>query len=319
MNNIPSPHRSSLGYFLPIHLAVLLVALCVASPEPVRADTIFLKDGSQIPDCKVTSESASHVSVKTPVGDMVVPMAQVHRILKTKTIQDTFKEQRAAIRDKDVNGLFKLATWCRSANGLRQESDELLGQVIALNPNHAGARRLLGHVKLDGEWVVLKPLSLRLKASGPSAEDLRTSMDLLLQSRKDVRLAPDSDSRVEADDPFDACTINAGVIISRQAGMVFYGVTVGEPSYMASVRLEAHSPWIGKTLMKTAAEGQVPGAGGNNSLAVHNAFGTGSSFIHRLLDQVNELRMKKVEEDFQKKKREKKAPATPAKPASASR
>jgi hypothetical protein len=290
--------------------AMILASCCAAAISPLSADTVFLKDGTQIPDCKVKSESDTYVSVATTGGDMVVPKSQVFRILRTKTVYDTYKEQRAAIRDGDVNGLYKLALWCRSANGLRRESDELLAEVIALKEDHSEARRLLGQVKLGGEWVTPKPLSIRLKTSGPEGQDLRSALDLFLKTRQDVELAPDSGSPAEGNAPFDTCGMDSSVVILRKAPSTFFGVAVGEPTYSASVRLQASGPWIGKTPLKVNADGQVPGKGGNSGLAVHNAFGTSGAFIHRFLDQLTELRRKKIEEDFLKKKKENKAPGT---------
>jgi hypothetical protein len=291
--------------------AMVLAASCAAAISPLEADTVFLKDGTQIPDCKVKSESDTHVSVTTPGGDMVVPKTEVFKILRTKTVQDTYQAQRTAIRDGDVNGLYKLALWCRSANGLRKESDDLLAEVIALKANHAEARRLLGQVKLGGEWVTPKPLSIRLKTSGAEGPDLRSALDLLLKTRKDMQLASDSGPAAEGSDTLDACNMDSSVIITRKAPGTFFGTVVGEPTYGATVRLQAKSPWIGSTLLKVNADGQVPGKGGNSGLAVHNAFGTSGAFIHRFLDQLTDLRLKKIEEDFQKKKRETKASATP--------
>ena len=105
--------------------AAFLGACVLLAASSVRADTIFLKDGTQILDCKVKEETATHVYLQTPVGDMGVPQSQIYRIVRTRTNHDTYKEQLASIRGGDVNGLFKLAQWCRSSSGLRKESDEL--------------------------------------------------------------------------------------------------------------------------------------------------------------------------------------------------
>jgi hypothetical protein len=312
---IHSTHR-----FLPAALLAASCGLAALSVSSLRADTIFLKDGTQILDCQVTSETATAVSVRTPVGDMVVPRTEIYRIQRQRTVHDTYAEQLARIREGDANGLFKLAQWCRSANGLRKESDELLAQVIALQENHAGARRLLGHVKSGDKWIVPAPLSIRLVAGGGSGKDendLREKLALFLQSRRDVRVAPESagDSR-EPGDPFDACTVRASVVIGRRAGTKFYGETIGRASIVATVSLSAESPWIGKTPAKVAVAGEIPeGVGGGGAVAVQNALGSNSQSLHRFLDQVAQLRSRALERELAKKETEKKKAAGAADPA----
>jgi len=279
-----------------------LAAALIAGPflSCLRADTIFLKDGTQILDCKVTEESPTSVSARTPVGDMVVPKSKVQRIVRTRSNYDKYQEQLSALREGDVNGLFKLATWCRTTEGLRKESDELLAKVIELKENHPEARRLLGHLKVGGEWIVPPPLTIRLRAGGGKEGDLHTNLGLFLKTRRDVRMADDPDAKSPGGDVLDTCAVDATVIITRKAAGTFYGVSVGQPTLGATVRLQAQSEWIGKTPLKAAAEGQVPAASGNSQLAVQNALGSSSLILHRFLDQLTQLRLKKLEERYRK-------------------
>jgi hypothetical protein len=285
-------------------LGACLLATVFLGGSSLRADTIFLRDGNQIVDCKVTKETDSQVHVRTPVGDMVVPRTEVFRIQRTKSVYDQYTEQLAAIKESDAGGLLKLAMWCRSMNGLRKESDELLARVIGLNENQAQARRLLGHVKLGGEWVAPPPLSLRLKSNGRSAGAIQKDLALFLETRKDVRIAPEA-GKAGAGDSTDVASLEATLIITRKAAGTFFGTTVGQPTVGATVRLQASAPWLGKTPLKSAAEGQVPAANGaDEDLAVQNALGSSSVILHRFFDQLTELRLKKLEEEFRKKERD---------------
>ena len=289
-----------------------LAAVLISGPflSVLPADTVFLKDGTQILDCKVTEETPTSVSVRTPVGDMVVPRSQVQRIQRNKSNYDKYQEGLSALREGDVNGLFKLATWCRTAEGLRKESDDLLARVISLKENHAEARRLLGHLKRGADWIVPPPLSIRLKTAGGKEGDLHTNLALFVKMRRDGRLVDDPDAKSTGGDPLDSCTMDATVILSRKAAGTFYGVSVGQATLGATVRLQARSDWIGKTLIKAAAEGQVPAASANSELAVKNALGSSSLILHRFLDQLIELRLKKLEERYRKQERDKKTGAT---------
>jgi hypothetical protein len=293
--------------FLPMAIIPLFGVLAVAS---LRADTVFLKDGTQIIDCQVTKETDTHVYLRTPVGDMGVPRTEIHRILRVKTAYDKCAEQLASIREGDHNALYKLALWCRATEGLRKESDDLLEKVVSLKEDHAEARRLLCHVKLGGKWVVPEPLSLQLKVSGQNTDDVRKNLDLFLKMRRGVRLAPEPKSRkgseAEGINPLDACTLDVSVTISRKAASKFYGVAIGQATLGATVRLEARSPWLGKTQVKTAADGLAPGKAGDVSLAVKNALSGGGGSLHRFLDQLIALRLKKIEEEFREKAAEEK-------------
>lgn len=330
----------------------------------VRADTVYLKDGTHIPDCKVTRETPTQVWLRTPVGDMAVPRTEIDGIQRSKTVFDTYEERRAAIRDDDAAGLYKLARWARSTPGLRKESDALLEEVASLRPDHAETRRLLGHAKLGDEWVVPEPLSLSLEVRGQDAEAIRKNLGLLLKTRRDVRLegepssvartrsrpaydseddsgyypeidetdeSDDTDESEEADegeeredtggseeieepdeldawvppDLLDACTLKVSAVISRKAGTRFHGLTVGQGALGATVRLEAQSPWIGKTQVRTAVDGEVPASSGDASLAIRNALSAGGESVQRFLDQITALRVAKIEEAYREAERKK--------------
>ncbi len=61
-------------------------------------------------------------------------------------------QTRVAKLDGRENSLFSLALWCQQ-NGLEAESTSQLEAVIALNPNHPRARKLLGYEKVKNEWL----------------------------------------------------------------------------------------------------------------------------------------------------------------------
>lgn len=286
--------------------ALILFALCTFGASlAVRADTVFLKNGNQILDCKVTKETDTIVYLRTPVGDMGVPKSQIHRIQRVKTAYDVYEEKLAATHERDTNGLVKLALWCRQGNaGLREESDELLRKVIEVNENHATARRLLGHLRVGGEWVVPPPLELRLVVAGAYSSDVRTGLELFLKSRKDVRLVSAEDKDTKEADPLAGCTLTATVAISRSAQSRVYGQAVGQTYLGATVILQAQSPWIGRKPVKTQASGQVPAASGNARLAVKNALGSSSASLHKFLDELRDLRAKQLVREIRQGERD---------------
>ena len=62
------------------------------------------------------------------------------------------------IRDKypdTADGQYKLALWCGEHDLSAQKTKHLL-RVIELDPDHAGARRILGYSKFDGQWMTIE-------------------------------------------------------------------------------------------------------------------------------------------------------------------
>lgn len=295
--------RNPLRVSLLWRVVPVLGGLALLAGLGLRADTVFLKDGSQILDCKILSESEASVSVRTPSGDMVVPRSQVFRIQKVKTVYDRFEEQRSRLAANDVAGFFKLAQWCRGTDGLRQEGDELLLKILELKPDHAATRRLLGHVQVDGKWVVPAPLEIELKTSTGTAADrkaLREQFALFLRSRRDVRLLPEG----TAADPRLGCVTSLAVTLSQGGAPTFYGKKLGAPQLGASVLLQSRSSWIGKSPLKTSVSGQVPsGVANAASQGIKNALGSGGQTLHKYLDQLLQLRAQALVKELGQKEK----------------
>ena len=68
----------------------------------------------------------------------------------------------ATLKDGDADGHYQLAQWCRGVKLIDQMTAEATA-AIAINPEHAGARKLLGHEKIKGQWLSGEP---RYKAKG---------------------------------------------------------------------------------------------------------------------------------------------------------
>jgi len=64
-------------------------------------------------------------------------------------------ERLAAVDDQDADALLELAVWARQA-GLTERADELLGRILELDGDHAGARRALRQVRMDGVWTAFE-------------------------------------------------------------------------------------------------------------------------------------------------------------------
>ena len=114
-----------------VRIAVLALSFLLVALPLLRADTVYLKTGGLIKDCRMLKEEAGTVFLRTPGGQMGVPREDILRIEKEESVFDSFDKQRVKLRKDDANGHFELARWCRQESGLRQEANELLKKVIA--------------------------------------------------------------------------------------------------------------------------------------------------------------------------------------------
>jgi hypothetical protein len=283
--------------------AALLASSWWMSSAKLPADIVYLKDGTHIPNCQVVSSTDSMVFIRTPVGDMGVPRTKIQRIERQKSAYDTYRENLARVRKDDVKGLFKLATWCRTRDGLRKESDDLAASVFALDKNHVGARRLLGHILVGDRWYVPRPLSIQLhvhSATGTTPRVLSDRIALFLATRRDVRVV----STLKNVKPLDATAIDLSVAVTRKAGTRLYGLKIGRPYLGASVALQARSQWTGKTPPRTAVAGEIPADVPNASaIAVKNAIGRNDRTLHRFLDGILAVRAKGIHKVLSEKLR----------------
>ncbi|MEM7233484.1 MAG: hypothetical protein AAF517_15000 [Planctomycetota bacterium] len=275
-------------------IAILLTVVFVTEAS---ADTIFLKNGTQIMNCKVTDETPQAVSCKTPSGDMVVPRSAIARVVKQRTVYDDYKAQYAKLRKGDTKARYKLALWARNRAELRGESHKVLQEILAIDAKHAGAHKLLGHLYVDGKWIVPEKTVVFLRTTSNDAE-LRNSLELLFSARSDFRLGSAAEAKKP---PKDYCVFDAYVSISKKQTRL-YGGSVGGPSFAAGVKFRASSSWLGKRPLTTQASGYAPSNTPNGKAqAVNNAMGTSSRGLHLFLDKLTAKRLAEMKKELAKK------------------
>lgn len=155
------------------------------------ADRVLLKDG-RIFEGKVT-EFEGKILIEMAYGTISFPAADVTEILRMPTPADMLEWQLAQVDRGDPNALFQVAAWARD-NDLSQQADELFREVLALDADHARARKLLGYLQAEGKWLKV-PEALQLAegklAAGqyaPLLKDLLPAIDELIDDAK-TRLA----------------------------------------------------------------------------------------------------------------------------------
>jgi len=130
-------------------LPVLLVATILPA-APAVADVVHLRTGGVL-EGRVTRQE-DRVRVETTQGTVTVEPADIDRIEAREAPQDEYLRRKAALPEGDADARVALARWCagkRMAAAARAELEE----AVRLAPDHAEARRLLGHVRWDGAWM----------------------------------------------------------------------------------------------------------------------------------------------------------------------
>lgn len=131
--------------------ALIVLALTFAFASVAYAETVTVtlkdKDGTKI-EGKVIEETDQYIKLQTKWGELKIDKSEIEKIEKGDPIVEEYNKKKAELAEKH----FELAMWCKG-KGLKEEMKKELESVIALNPDHEGARTELGYVRKDGNWV----------------------------------------------------------------------------------------------------------------------------------------------------------------------
>ncbi|HUE70343.1 MAG TPA: HEAT repeat domain-containing protein [Pirellulaceae bacterium] len=138
-------------------LAIVAAALTtLALPHAAAADVVVLKTGGRI-EGKVANPDRARtdpVSIVASSGlKLVFGAAQVKQVIDGRK-NDLLQEYQDLLPTiaNTVEGHFDMAAWCLEA-GLGVQRKFHLEEVIRLDPDHEDARRMLGHTRIDDEWM----------------------------------------------------------------------------------------------------------------------------------------------------------------------
>lgn len=112
------------------------------------ADVVRLKGGDALEG--TAKDLGESVRVTTPTATVELPWSAVEAIRPDATLAGELEARRAAVAEGDAGGLHGLAVWA-ARQGLETEARELAAAVVALEPDHAGARSLLDGKGTAGE------------------------------------------------------------------------------------------------------------------------------------------------------------------------
>lgn len=132
--------------------AGVLVAGCLASVvSRATADLVRLRNGGQVRG-QVQSADEAVVVVRTLLGGTVSLDREEVELIERRSLLVEDYETRAQRTPDTVDAHWELAEWCK-ARGLKEQREEQLQLLLDIHPDHAEARRILGHIRHNGEWL----------------------------------------------------------------------------------------------------------------------------------------------------------------------
>ena len=276
-------------------------AACLAlfPSGPSRSDTVFLKSGGTIPECRILRDEADTVHLRTPGGYMGVPKSEIARIEKGRSVFDELDERQKKLNPKDTKGHFDLAVWCLEKAGLRQEAETVLQKVIEIDANHAAARKLLRYHldKESKEWKQLPALTIevRVVAAKPIAEEIERTvleqLDIVLRTRSDIVLGTGPSPSATS---IDRCVLEVKVQAGQTDTARFYGQFIRGPATHAVLDWTPQTKWLPQSTVAARGlhfVGEIPGKQNSYSLPVVDAINRGHKQIHNFFDQLHAARL----------------------------
>lgn len=135
----------------------LSVAVVWSLAPAVRAEVFHLANGGDVRgEVLNPGESPrSHYVIQTAQGGKVsLPADQVEKVEKQSAKEIEYDRHAAAAADT-VKGQWEVAEFCREHNLIGQRKKHL-ERIVALDPDHAEARRALGYSRIKGQWITVE-------------------------------------------------------------------------------------------------------------------------------------------------------------------
>jgi len=130
-------------------LTSTLASLLLAGLAP--ADVILLRNGNRL-EGKLRKLPDGQVEIRLSYGRIVLPAAQIAAVHTAQTRAGKISEALGKLAPTDAAGRYRLAQRCHRQY-LYSLEQRLLREVIARDPDHAGARRTLGFKRHEGRWL----------------------------------------------------------------------------------------------------------------------------------------------------------------------
>lgn len=149
------------------------IFLAVAAAVTAAAD-VFHLDRDRTIEGRLLGEEAGYYRIRTLEGVISLPIASVREVERGPSVIDEYDQRLAALNADSADEQAALGLWCRE-QGMAGDSRRHIERAIAINPQHAEARRALGYVRVAGLWIDGRtPASRReINPPDPATEEAR--------------------------------------------------------------------------------------------------------------------------------------------------
>jgi tetratricopeptide (TPR) repeat protein len=235
-------------------IRTLAATLFVASLASIAwADHVVLTDGRTFSG--TVTEDGQTVIVELSYATLHFPRSEVAYIDRRPTAEEELDARLEQIRRDNIEALHKASRWARE-EGLTQRAAEIAEKILKLDPDHEGARSLLGYVQVDHKWVdFAKGMELaRSRLAGEQYEEL---IEEVLPKLR--RLAESTEHRRAVADLLGRAQLQAGRFEGARETFESLAESAPEPE---SVRYEAIAGILSSYPdgMYTVAEAYPPSA-----------------------------------------------------------
>jgi hypothetical protein len=236
---------------LPLCAALLLAA------SSARGDEILLKNGRSLVG-KVT-EGGDTVTYERAGLRMEIRRDEVKEIKRTPTPREEYAKRREALEAPPAGSgdggrvsaasralaedHHRLGLWCEQ-KGLKDEARAEQEEAVRLDPDHAGARRSLGYMDVDGKWrleeEVMKERGLVKTASGWLAPEEAGKLAAAAPSAKEQERLAKKQSEAAARKTLNralrlVADADPQVRLKGEAALLSWAKETGEPEFEAKV------------------------------------------------------------------------------------
>jgi hypothetical protein len=148
---------------------VTLIALLGA--RTAAQDSIRLQDGTRVTG-DVVFESDLQVELVTAAAEMrTIPKSAITELRRGTPLDGRVAQWLAAADRGDAGALWAVTERAAREKSLAPDAKRLARRVVAVDPEHAGARALLGHAKAMGRWfpdaaAANRALAAKMKEDG---------------------------------------------------------------------------------------------------------------------------------------------------------
>ncbi len=139
----------------------LILVLVLSAGFACQAEVFVLANGGRISGELLNRQENPRKQYVVKVageGQITLAASQVEQVLKRRSEEEEYEKIRPAYPDT-VEGQWALAEWCRQKR-LPLERETHLKRIIELDPNQIDARRALGYVQIDGQWITQDELMI---------------------------------------------------------------------------------------------------------------------------------------------------------------